>query len=154
MGTFIHYFNSFTVYQDENGVETLVKQNNTPQEFGAYRLKVPLYGSNYLQNNGLHDWNVEVVDWLKPEVCGLCCFGDKTIRINLNYLWQLNLKQLKDLLLHEIAHALTPNHNHDEVWRQKAIEIGCNGLQFQKSTLRKVQLADGRTVYVNDFPDD
>ena len=30
-------------------------------------------------------------------------------------------------ILHEIAHALTEGHNHDEVWRLKCIEIGGDG---------------------------
>jgi predicted SprT family Zn-dependent metalloprotease len=30
-------------------------------------------------------------------------------------------------ILHEIAHALTEGHNHDEVWRRKCIEIGGDG---------------------------
>jgi len=27
-------------------------------------------------------------------------------------------------ILHEIAHALTPGHKHDQVWKAKAIEVG------------------------------
>ena len=30
-------------------------------------------------------------------------------------------------LLHEVAHALTPNERHNEVWRDKCIEIGGDG---------------------------
>ena len=30
-------------------------------------------------------------------------------------------------ILHEIAHALTDGHNHDEVWKNKCIEIGGDG---------------------------
>ena len=30
-------------------------------------------------------------------------------------------------ILHEIAHALTEGHNHDEVWRRKCLEIGGDG---------------------------
>lgn len=33
-------------------------------------------------------------------------------------------KQVRDTILHEIAHALTPGHGHDYVWKQKCIEIG------------------------------
>jgi hypothetical protein len=38
-----------------------------------------------------------------------------------------NEDEVKDTILHEIAHGLTPGHNHDSVWRRKALEIGCNG---------------------------
>ena len=30
-------------------------------------------------------------------------------------------------ILHEIAHALTPDHNHDTTWQMKCIEIGGDG---------------------------
>ena len=38
-------------------------------------------------------------------------------------------KQVRDTILHEIAHALVgPSRNpHGEIWRNKALEIGCNG---------------------------
>lgn len=36
--------------------------------------------------------------------------------------------QVKDTILHEIAHALVgAGHGHDSVWKAKALEIGCNG---------------------------
>jgi Zn finger protein HypA/HybF involved in hydrogenase expression len=37
-------------------------------------------------------------------------------------------QEVKNTLLHEIAHALVgPHHGHDRVWRAKALELGCNG---------------------------
>ena len=33
-------------------------------------------------------------------------------------------KQVRDTILHEIAHALTRGHGHDAVWKAKCIEIG------------------------------
>lgn len=36
--------------------------------------------------------------------------------------------QVRDTILHEIAHALVgPQHGHDEVWRRTAIQIGSSG---------------------------
>ena len=36
--------------------------------------------------------------------------------------------RVKNTILHEIAHALVGcKHHHDNVWKQKALEIGCNG---------------------------
>jgi predicted SprT family Zn-dependent metalloprotease len=32
--------------------------------------------------------------------------------------------KVTDVILHEIAHALTPGHGHDWVWRAKCVEIG------------------------------
>ncbi len=37
-------------------------------------------------------------------------------------------EEVKDTILHEIAHALVGKaHHHDDVWRAKALEIGCSG---------------------------
>lgn len=37
-------------------------------------------------------------------------------------------EQVRDTILHEIAHALVGNiHGHDSVWKAKALEIGCDG---------------------------
>lgn len=40
-------------------------------------------------------------------------------------------RDLTDVILHEIAHALVgPKHDHDEVWKAKAIRIGATGEQW------------------------
>lgn len=58
---------------------------------------------------------------------GSCRYRSRTITMS-KYLTELNDEhKVKDTILHEIAHALTPGHKHDWVWRAKAIEIGCNG---------------------------
>jgi SprT-like family protein len=50
-----------------------------------------------------------------------------TIELNRVYCFLNDEYHVKDVILHEIAHALTPGHNHDETWRAKALEIGCAG---------------------------
>lgn len=59
---------------------------------------------------------------------GQCSYADKRITAS-RHLTRLNPEsELRDTILHEIAHALVgPGHGHDEVWKAKAIEIGCNG---------------------------
>lgn len=58
---------------------------------------------------------------------GYCRYKKKTISLSKNYLPLLNEEEVKDTLLHEIAHAFTGRKNgHNHVWRKKAIEIGCN----------------------------
>lgn len=38
------------------------------------------------------------------------------------------VEQVLNTILHEIAHVLVgANHGHDDIWRSKALEIGCNG---------------------------
>lgn len=65
---------------------------------------------------------------------GSCCHAKKTI--TLSRVWVLINDEPKVLntILHEIAHALTRGHDHDQVWRKKAIEIGCDGERCAKTT--------------------
>ena len=57
---------------------------------------------------------------------GCCMYRTKRISLS-KHLTELNDEEhVKDTILHEIAHALTPGHGHNSTWRRKAIEIGCN----------------------------
>lgn len=58
---------------------------------------------------------------------GVCKFGPKIIGLSKRLVLVNDEERVKDTILHEIAHALTPGHHHDHVWRAKAIEIGCTG---------------------------
>lgn len=59
---------------------------------------------------------------------GSCQYRTKRITLS-TVLTELNDEEtVKDTILHEIAHALVGfNHHHDWVWKQKALEIGCDG---------------------------
>jgi predicted SprT family Zn-dependent metalloprotease len=54
-------------------------------------------------------------------------FQSKTISLSSLYVTKATESEIKNTILHEIAHALTPGHHHDEVWKAKAKLIGCNG---------------------------
>lgn len=44
--------------------------------------------------------------------------------------------EVRDTILHEIAHALVgAEHGHNQIWKKKAIEIGCNGKQYYDSSV-------------------
>ena len=64
---------------------------------------------------------------------GCCKWGGGLYTISLSkHLTSLNDEsQVRDTILHEIAHALDVNDrgysNHDANWRQIALSIGCNG---------------------------
>lgn len=58
---------------------------------------------------------------------GCCSYRTKTISLSKHLVSLNDIEKVKDTILHEIAHALTPGHGHDRVWQRKAIEIGCNG---------------------------
>jgi predicted SprT family Zn-dependent metalloprotease len=59
---------------------------------------------------------------------GCCNYRYKVISLS-SALTSINDEvKVENTILHEIAHALVgPRHGHDSVWKQKAIEIGCDG---------------------------
>lgn len=78
-----------------------------------------------MNHYGLKEWKFKF-DSAKRRF-GCCWYGKKTITLSKDLVLLNSYDRVKDTILHEIAHALTPGHHHDNVWKQKAIEIGCNG---------------------------
>lgn len=59
---------------------------------------------------------------------GVCRFNSKRIGLSKHLVGLNDEARVTNTILHEIAHALVgPGHGHDNVWRRKAIEIGCDG---------------------------
>ena len=58
---------------------------------------------------------------------GSCRFSKKEITLAKAYAEKECLKEINNTILHEIAHALVgPKYGHNEIWKQKALEIGCD----------------------------
>lgn len=75
--------------------------------------------------------------------CGYCAWRfnhttgkHETSKISISrYHIELNdEKEVKETILHEIAHALVPNQGHNWVWRMKAREIGATGKRCASKT--------------------
>ncbi len=58
---------------------------------------------------------------------GLCNYRTQTIELSNHYAFLMKEESIKDTLLHEIAHALTPSNGHGSSWRSKYIELGGKG---------------------------
>lgn len=56
---------------------------------------------------------------------GQCRSGPKIILLSRHLVELNNEEHVRDTILHEIAHALTRGHHHDDVWKAKALELGC-----------------------------
>jgi len=69
---------------------------------------------------------------------GACNYDLKKITLS-HHLVKLNDEsQVRNTILHEIAHALVGfKHGHNAVWRAKAIEIGCDGNRCYSSEVTK-----------------
>ena len=67
---------------------------------------------------------------------GLCSSINKKIVLSSCYVLLNEEHVIKNTILHEIAHALVGNeHGHDNVWKRKAIEIGCDGNRCASSKI-------------------
>jgi SprT-like family len=83
-------------------------------------------GRSLLHEHGLDGWRL-VADRAKTRA-GVCRYGRRQIGISAPLTALHDEAEVRDTILHEIAHALVgPEHGHDAVWRAKAIEIGSSG---------------------------
>lgn len=85
-------------------------------------------GEMLMMKHGLTDWTFGFHN--KKTIGGNCYGVKKHIALSRHYVTNTKVtdSQIVDTILHEIAHALVGReHGHDEVWRQKAKEIGSLG---------------------------
>lgn len=61
---------------------------------------------------------------------GRCHYTKKHIELCPKYVACNEEPQVRDTILHEIAHALCPGHNHDKVWSATAKRIGADGTRL------------------------
>lgn len=80
---------------------------------------------NELNKYGLNNWHVRIAVDNKNAWLGKCSYKDKTIFLNSHHLDQSGELEVKDTIWHEIAHALTQYHDHDLLWKEQAIKLGC-----------------------------
>jgi predicted SprT family Zn-dependent metalloprotease len=86
-----------------------------------------------LKLHGLKKWQFKFDQSTRRAGC--CNYRDKTISIAFDLARSGSNADIHDTILHEIAHALVgKKHNHDAVWKAKAMEIGCSGERTHKLT--------------------
>ncbi len=87
---------------------------------------ITLYARDLMNQHGLHDWDIH---WGENDnEAGRCYFEAQVISFNRKYLLDTAAHNIRDTILHEIAHALVrPNDNHDKEWWSKFKEIGGDG---------------------------
>lgn len=85
--------------------------------------------------HNLTGWNFKF-DNAKTRV-GFCRYRFKTISLSKYFVPKLTSEEVKDTILHEIAHAFTGKKNgHNHIWQQKAREIGCNAERLYRGEAR------------------
>lgn len=73
----------------------------------------------------LKNWGVRLTTDANQPFLGMCSHKDNVIILNAHHIDMHPTAEIVDTILHEVAHALTPGHAHDEIWAAKAREIGC-----------------------------
>lgn len=87
------------------------------------------YAREMLDLHGLKSWGVRLNHDATLPFLGRCMYNDECIILNSHHVDQHPEPEVKDTILHEIAHAkVGPNHGHDSTWVTKAKEIGVNNL--------------------------
>lgn len=104
--------------------------------------------------NGLQDWRVELDNGTSR--AGVCRYGTKNIGLSKEISRINHHDAVKATILHEIAHALTPGHGHNTVWRVKCLELGGDGkaryTAEDKTILQKFKATcdcDGKVFHSN-----
>jgi predicted SprT family Zn-dependent metalloprotease len=79
-----------------------------------------------MTEHGLKNWRFKFDHSTRRAGC--CNYRDKIISISFDLARTGSDADIRDTILHEIAHALVgKKHNHDAVWKAKARAIGCTG---------------------------
>ena len=88
-----------------------------------------------LQRYGLKDWKFE---FDKTRLCnGQADLLNKTISMSIFFANRAELWEIKDVILHEIAHALCPiEENHGILWKTKFLELGGSGHRLSPNYLK------------------
>ena len=90
-----------------------------------------------LLEHGLTGWRVEL-DGAKTRA-GVCRYAERVIGLSAPLTRLHDAVEVRDTLLHEIAHALVgPEHGHDRVWQATAQRIGCSGRRCLEPTSPRV----------------
>ena len=94
-------------------------------------------GRRLLAEHGLGEWTI-VFGQAKRQA-GLCKPGAKEIKLSAPLTSIHPEAEVRDTLLHEIAHALVgTQHGHDDVWRATALRIGCSGLRCTSEDVPRI----------------
>lgn len=91
------------------------------QNYIIQRLQHNEFGVNLLEAGWKPSFNKRLT-----RAIGRCHYSKKLIEISLHFAPTLTEKEWKDVVNHEIAHALTPRAGHGPEWKRAAIILGAD----------------------------
>lgn len=112
---------------------TLTAEAVRPWTAEEKRQYIQMFAFEKMKEHGLFDfdrWDGRVwgLCWDKAPLrrAGQCRPGKREIGLSVKLLDAITLEGWEDVVLHEIAHALTVGHGHDRVWKATARAIGAD----------------------------
>jgi len=100
-----------------------------------------------MEQHGLKNWHFKFDRAVRR--FGQMVYLKRTISLSLPLTELADEAEVRDTILHEIAHALTPFSYHDRKWRATAIAIGCNGKRCYSTTDEKRPPKKYKTICPN-----
>ncbi len=82
-----------------------------------------------LDSHNLRNWKVRLSNDPNSGFLGMCSYKDTCIILNAYHIEMHPDTEIINTIKHEVAHALCPGQNHNEIWAAKAREIGCDNTQ-------------------------
>jgi predicted SprT family Zn-dependent metalloprotease len=76
-----------------------------------------------MDQHGLHGWSL--VFGQAQTYFGICYKRQKRITISALLTLLNDIDEVRDVILHEVAHALTTDRGHGRLWKAKARMVGC-----------------------------
>lgn len=71
---------------------------------------------------------------------GLCVYHRRTIELSIHFVERNPEEEIRDTVLHEIAHALVGHrHGHGPVWQEKCLEIGARPVRCGQAEMPEGQ---------------
>ena len=111
--------------------ECLISTGDTGQQREERMEAILKLALGLMHEHGLKKWQFKFDHSTRRAGC--CTYHDKRISISFDLARNASDEDIRDTLLHEIAHALVgKKHNHDAVWKAKARAIGCTGERTHK----------------------
>jgi len=152
---------------EEDGKQLQVIANNEDHIADAFKLRIEKLEDWKFSYYGLKErWQFLCVTDLPDNIVGMCNYEERAVYINTNKLYLLTWDMVKYVMLHEIAHALTPNckknGGHGKYWHnqcfkmcipttvtlgRKLIPVGNNFYKVEYIHYIPIELKD------NDYPD-